>query len=278
MSTEPTELELAGHGDPSAPRGRGGQVVPSVLRAVRILNALAAGPAHASLASLSRRLQLPRSSTLALCNTLVETGLLVRNPDGTYRMGPHVLELSRSFLGQTDLHSEFERVVLELNVLPEQTVVCAVLRDRDVVYIGRRGGTYPLGVSYEIGMRLPAHCTASGLSVLSTLSDEAIEARYADVDDDSLLTLTAHSVGSVHELLERATEVRERGYAVDNEETAIGMLCIGAAVRDSTGDAVGAVAGSFAKAALLEREIPSVAADVQRLATQISIGLGAPSV
>jgi DNA-binding IclR family transcriptional regulator len=276
MSTNPSELELAGNGDEPAPRGRGRQVVPSVLRAVRILNALAVGPANASLASLSRRLQLPRSSTLALCNTLVETGLLVRNPDGTYRMGPHVLELSRSFLGQTDLHSEFERVVQELNVLSEQTVVCAVLRDDDVVYIGRRSGTYPLSVSYEIGMRLPAHCTASGLAMLSALSNEAIEARYADVGDDGLVTLTARSIRSVQELLERADDVRERGYAVDNEETAIGMLCIGAAVRDSTSAAIGAVAVSFAKPALQEREIPSVAADVQRLAAQISNGLGAP--
>jgi DNA-binding IclR family transcriptional regulator len=263
--------------DTGASRGRGGQTVPSVVRAVRILNTLAAGPANASLASLSRRLQLPRSSTLALCNTLVETGLVVRDPDGTYRMGPHVLELSRSFLGQTDIHSEFERVVSGLNVLPDQTVVCAVLRDQDVVYIGRRNGTYPLGVSYEIGMRLPAHCTASGLSMLGALSDEEIGARYADAGADGFVTLTARSIASVPELLDRVAEVRRRGYAVDDEETALGMLCIGAPVRDDTGATVGAVAVSAAKAALQEREIPSVAADVQRLADQISAALGAPS-
>jgi DNA-binding IclR family transcriptional regulator len=258
------------------PRGRGGQVVPSVIRAVRILNALAAGPSQASLASLSRRLQLPRSSTLALCNSLVQTGLLARNPDGSYRMGPHVLELSRSFLHQTDLHSEFQRVVSELNVLPEQTVVCAVLRERDVVYIGRRNGTYPLGVSYEIGMRLPAHCTASGLAMLSTMSDAELSGRYADPEGDGLVTLTARSISSVPELLARVADVRRRGYAVDDEETALGMLCIGMAVRDSTNSAIGAVAVSMAKAALQEREVPSVAADVQRLAARISTGLGAP--
>jgi DNA-binding IclR family transcriptional regulator len=262
--------------EPAASRGRGGQVVPSVIRAVRILNALAAGPANASLASLSRRLQLPRSSTLALCNTLVETEMLVRNPDGTYRIGPHVLELSRGFLGQTDLHSVFDRVVSELNVLPEQTVVCAVLRDRDVVYIGRRLGTYPLGVSYDIGVRLPAHCTASGLAMLSALSDDELAKRYAD-DADGLVTLTARSVASVDELLDRIAEARERGYAVDDEETALGMLCVGAGVRDSAGVTVGAVAVSLAKATLHDREVPGVAADVQRLAAEVSKGLGAPS-
>lgn len=277
MSAEDTNAEVEPSARRNGSRERGSQVVPSVVRAVRILNALAAGPANASLASLSRRLQLPRSSTLALCNTLVETGLLVRNPDGTYRMGPHVLELSRSLLGQTDLHSEFERVASGMNVLPEQTVVCAVLRECDVVYIGRRNGTYPLGISYEIGMRLPAHCTASGLAMLSGQSDVEVEKRYAEEGGShGLVTLTAKSISSLPELLDRLEEVRQRGYAVDNEETAIGMLCIGAAVRDDSGASVGAVAVSMAKAAIQEREIPGVAADLQRLAVEISKGLGAP--
>jgi DNA-binding IclR family transcriptional regulator len=257
-----------------APARSNGQLVPSVLRAVRILNALAAGPASASLASLSRRLQLPRSSTLALCNTLVESELLVRDPAGTYRLGPHVLDLSRSFLDQTDLHSEFSRVVAQLNVLPEQTVSCAVLRDQDVVYVGRRAGTYPLGVSYEIGMRLPAHCTASGLAMLSALADDELRERYTD-DGEGLITLTARSVSSLPELLERVVEVRARGYAVDDEETAVGMLCIGASVRGGPGGELGSVAVSMAKATLHEREIPSVAADITRLASEIAAGLGA---
>jgi IclR family transcriptional regulator, blcABC operon repressor len=250
----------------------GRQVVPSVLRAVRILDTLAAEPASISLASLSRRLELPRSSTLALCNTLVATELLVRNPDGTYKMGPHVLELGRALLGQTDIHSEFERVLAELNVLPEHTIVCAVLRGHDAVYIGRRRGNHPVGVSYEIGIRLPAHCTASGLAMLSSLPDEQLTARYSE--PDALATLTVHSISSLPELLDRVAEVRSRGYAIDDEETALGMLCIGAAVSDGSGAAVGAVAASMAKAALQMRELPSIATDVQELASQISAALG----
>lgn len=255
---------------------RGGQIVPSVVRAVRILNALADGPAEASLASLSRRLELPRSSTLSLCNSLVETGLLERGPSGGYRLGPHVLELGRSFLRQADLHSEFRRALAELNVLPEQTVVCAVLRDRDVVYIGRRPGSYPIGVSYEIGMRLPAHCAASGLAMLASMADDELIDRYAPVVENGLEALTSHSITSVPALLERLREVRRRGYAIDDEETALGMLCVGVAIHDDSGRAVGAVAVSLAKGALPKREVRTVATEVQRLADRISTGLGAP--
>lgn len=250
-----------------------GQIVPSVIRAAAILDALATGPPTATLASLSRGLDLPRSSTLALCNSLVETGLLARDPDGAYRLGLRTLELSRSFLGQTDLHSVFQRVVAELEVLPEQTLVCSVRRDRDAVYIARRPGASPLSVSYEIGMRLPAHCTASGLSMLATLSEEELDDLY---EGAPLERLTDRSITSLAELRERLAAVRKRGYAVDDEETALGMICIGAPVRDDGGETVGAVAVSVPKAARPKREIAAIGSEVQRLADGISRGLGAP--
>lgn len=256
-----------------APRRAEGQVVPSVLRAGRILDELASGPPRATLASLSIGLGIPRSSTLALCNSLVETGLLTRDPDGLYRLGPHTLELSRAFLGQADFHAEFQRVVPELGVLPEQTLVCAVLRERDVVYIGRRAGTSPLGVGYEIGMRLPAHCTATGLSMLSTLPESRVEELYEGAEFEHL---TDRSIGSLEELRERLAVVRERGYAVDDGETAPGMICIGVPVSGDGGETVGAVAVSMPKGAHSGAQLTADAADLRRLADQISRGLGAP--
>jgi DNA-binding IclR family transcriptional regulator len=263
----------ASEAEKSAPARGEGQVVPSVLRAGRILDELASGEPRATLASLSLGLGIPRSSTLALCNSLVEIGLLARDPDGLYRLGPHTLELSRAFLGQTDFHSEFQRAVPELGVLPEQTLVCAVLRDRDVVYIGRRPGTSPLGVSYEIGMRLPAHCTATGLSMLATLPEGGVEELYEGVE---LERLTERSIGTWEALRERLATVRKRGYAVDDGETVRGMICIGTTVRDDAGETVGAVAVSMPKGARSSAQLNSDAADLRTLADGISRGLGAP--
>jgi DNA-binding IclR family transcriptional regulator len=256
------------------PARRGGQVVPSVIRASRLLDALASGPPSATLASLSRRLDYPRSSTLAICNSLVEAGLLLRDADGSYRLGPHILELSRAFLGQTDLLSEFGRVVAESSFLPEQTLVCSVLRGRDVVYVGRRPGANPLGVTYDIGLRLPAHCTASGLAMLSTLSEAELDDLYEGGEE--LEQLTPRSLSTPAELRQRLQAVRERGYAVDDGETAPAMLCLGATVRDDAGTTVGAVAVSMPKGARTKTELAADAEELQRFAAQISRGLGAP--
>jgi DNA-binding IclR family transcriptional regulator len=255
-------------------RGQTGQVVPSVIRAGKILDALAAGPPTATLAALSQRLGYPRSSTLALCNSLVAASLLLRDADGTYRLGPHTLELSRAYLGQTDLLSEFRRAIAAEPFLPEQTLVCAVLRGRDVIYVGSRAGASPLGVNYELGLRLPAHCTASGLAMLSTLGDAELVALYAGTGE--LERLTPRSVTDLAQVRERLAETRERGYAIDDEETALGMLCVGAAVRDDGGAAVGAVAVSMPKGARSGAELRADANAVRDLAERISRALGAP--
>ena len=252
-----------------------GQVVPSVLRAGSILDALSAGPPTASLASLSRQLGYPRSSTLALCKSLVEIGLLLRDDDGSYRLGPHLVELSRSYLGQTDLLSEFRRVIAETGYLSEQTLVCSVLRGGDVIYLGSRQGTSPLGVTYEVGLRLPAHCTASGLAMLSTLDAAELEELYLDAAEFE--RLTPKSISSLEQLRERLAAVRADGYAIDDEETAAGMLCIGATVRDDAGRTGGAVAVSMPKGARTSAELSGDAVELLKLAERISRALGAPA-
>lgn len=249
------------------------QSVPSVTRAVALLNALAAGPSPARLADLSRSLDIPRSSTLALCNTLVEAGLLTRSAEAGYSLGPHVLELSRAYLAGTDIHRSFEQVLGREGALDEHTLVLSVLEHTDVVYVGRRLGRRAVSVPYELGMRLPANCTASGKVLLSELADEEVRARFAD----GLQALTSHSIVDIEVLLRELERWRSAGFALDEQETALGMTCVGAAVYDSSRHAVAAIAMSAVTAALDEGALEQTAAAVRRIADEISATLGAPA-
>jgi DNA-binding IclR family transcriptional regulator len=264
----------AGFEQLSAVPGR--QSVPSVRRAVAMLNVLASGPPSATLASLSKTLGIPRSSALALCNTLVATGLMRRAPDGSYRLGAHTLELSRAYLGQTGLHAEFERAVGELGTIADYTLVLSVLDGTDVVYVGRRNGSQAAGVTYELGMRLPAHCTASGKAMLCQLAPDDVRQRYRIARGATLPALTAKSITSVSELIADLSLCQKRGYATDDEETALGMFCVGAAIRDDADRIAGAVALSLVKAAVDADGLERTANEVVRIAARISAALGAP--
>ncbi len=247
--------------------------VPAVARAIRLLDAVASSDRPLSLTGLQGELGLPKSTLHGLCGTLVQGGLLTRLQDGTYQLGIRVMDLAHAFVARTDLTADFLEAWESVAVRPEETIVLSVLDGADVVYIACRNGRRPLGLSFRIGMRLPASCTASGKSILSTLPrEQAVEL----VRTSGFRALTRRSVRSVAALSRQLDETRRRGFALDDEETREGMLCIGAPVFDSRGAA--AVAG--VAVSLLKAEAPSArkaaAADaVMRLASILSKRLGA---
>lgn len=247
-------------------------VVPSVLKGARLLDVVAASRNSFSLAELSQALELPKSSVLGLCTSLTQTGLLTRFEDGTYHLGTHLVDLAHAYLSRTDLTQEFARAWDSLDSMPGESAVLAVLDGTDVVYVACRNGSQPFALTYRIGMRLPAHCTASGKALLSSMSDDRVRQLYRG---KKLERLTRHSIGTVKALLGDLKTARERGYAVDDGETREGMCCFGAPVFDATGQqAVAAVALSAMKNTESVRAAEQAAETIHELAELMSHRLG----
>lgn len=239
MSSIPRKRAAGAQAD--MPKG----TVPAVLKAAQVLDTLAASREPMSLAQLTKALGLPKSTVLGLCTTLTATGLATRHDNGSYHLGTRLVDLAHAYLSNIDLTKEFSSTWDALAMLPGEGVVLAVLDGTDVVYVACRNGNLPLGVTYRIGMRLPAHCTATGKALLSTLPDERVRAIYRDTE---LCRLTPHSHTTVKAMLKDLHETRLRGYAIDDEETREGMCCFGAPVFDSSGSyAIAAVAVSTLK-------------------------------
>jgi IclR family transcriptional regulator, blcABC operon repressor len=245
--------------------------VPAVARAVRVLEAVADAPDGMTLSALARAVSAPKSSCLAVCATLVDTGLLVRTGAGKYQLGLKVVQLGRAYLARSDLATEFRRADEELGLLPEDTIVLSVLHGHEVTYVDTRHGKRPVAMHYEIGMRLPAHCTASGKSLLAALPPEEVAQRYPG---GRLETLTGHSLSSVADLTAELERVRGRGYAIDDEETALGMICFGAAVLDRSGRPAGALSVSMVKAAVDPTRTAAATRSILQLAQALTVRLG----
>lgn len=248
-------------------------IVPSILKAVQILDTVAAAKGPMSLAELTQQLGLPKSSVLALCTSLTRTGMLGRVEGGAYQLGTHLLDLSHAYLANIDITKEFVGTWDALAMPPGEGIVLGVLDATDVVYVACRNSDSPLGVTYRIGMRLPANCTATGKALLSTLPDERVRALYRGV---ALAKLTPQSHATVKGLLKDLQATRLRGYAIDDEETREGMCCFGAPVFDASGSyAIAAVAVSTLKRPGDPAGTPQVVQGVKDFAAALSKRLGA---
>jgi DNA-binding IclR family transcriptional regulator len=249
------------------------RAVPAILKAASLLDALAVSEEPLTLGALSAKLRLPGSTVHTLCATLSYVGLIRRFENATYHLGMHIMDLSAAFLARTDATVEFARVSDSLDLLPSETVILSVLDGADVVYVGCRNRRSSLGLSFSIGMRLPANCTSTGKALLSTLPEAQLAALHST---GRFRSLTKNSVTDLPTLLKQFAQVRRRGYSVDDEETCHGMMCYGAPVFDGTNkQAVAAVGVSCMKATLNSRKKATVIQGLRQFSVTLSQRLGA---
>ncbi|MET0772582.1 MAG: IclR family transcriptional regulator [Candidatus Limnocylindrales bacterium] len=256
--------------DAPATDGRGdAPLSPAVVRAAAILDLLASAalsnaPSPPTLSDVARRTGLPKSSVANICAALLQAGLIRRVGPG-FGLGRRLAELGGAYLSTVDQVQVFHELTDQLGVLSAEIAHLAVLDGLDVTYIARHEGRQSLRIASEIGRRLPASCTALGKAALATLAGDVLDDRLKSVR--TLPTLTPRSHRDVPSLLDDLDRVRQRGYAVDDEETSEGILCLGVAVpRGGPDDPQYAVSATLLKARADEALTSAIVADLHRLA------------
>jgi len=222
-------------------------LVPAVSRALALMERLAGAREPMSLARLAGELALPKSSVHGLCNTLVSFGYLRRQPDGAFLIGPRVMGLAEAFVSGTDVAQEFNALWADGASAPEETVVLSVLSGTDALYVGVKKSSRPLGLAFNVGMRLPAYLSGSGKAMLAWLPAAEVRRRFAG----GLVTrLTHKGPRDLEALLKELNLARRRGYSVDDEGVREGVYSFGAPVFGVSGEAVAAISVCINKAQL----------------------------
>jgi DNA-binding IclR family transcriptional regulator len=222
-------------------------LVPAVSRALALLDRLALQREPMSLAQLTAELALPKSSVHGLCNTLMSFGYLKRQPDGAFLIGPRVMSLAEAFVSGTDVAQEFNALWADAGTAPEETVVLSVLSGTDALYVAVRNSARPLGLAFNVGMRLPAYLSGSGKAMLAYLPPDDLRRLFAA----GLQTqLTRKGPRDIEALLKEMALTRKRGHSVDDETVREGVYSFGAPVFDASGQVVAGVAVCINKALL----------------------------
>lgn len=247
---------------------------PAVVRAARILDLLAQTGEPVTLATLARELQLPKSSLHALCGTLYDLRMIVRDENGAMTLGPHVMSWANAFLAKSDdIVQSFYGALQDVKTLPEETITLAIQDGDSVVYLTSRKGTRAIGISFRPGMRVPAAYSSTGKAILSTQAEETVRAVFSK---SWPRPLTGGSIGDMDSLLEQLQATKARGYSIDDGEIREGLFCIGAPVFDAPdGPAVAGIAVSFLSSQV-DKALEAEAGHAMRmLADKLSERLGA---
>ncbi|GAW51639.1 MULTISPECIES: IclR family transcriptional regulator [unclassified Nocardioides] len=218
--------------------------VPAATRALRVLRFLAGQPDPVPLDRIMRACDLPRSTTYHLLNAMIEEGFVVHLVDDhRYGLGLAAFELGSGYARQEPLQRIARRPLADLVDRVGQSAHLAILHGREVLYVieERAPGRPPLVT--DVGVRLPAHLTASGRAVLALLPANHVRALYPGPAE----FVDRHGVGprSLSALRTVLSDTRQRGYAVEDGEITPGLSSIAVAVVDHNQHPVAAVAVTY---------------------------------
>mgnify|MGYP004662222217 CR=1 FL=1 len=233
--------------------------VQSVERIFQLIESLAAHPAGAGLQRLAQDTGLAKSTVHRLLASLVSLGYAAQDENGRYRLTLKMFELSSG--------------IVNLERLAQRTgeAVHLVIRDgQDIVYIYKTESG-PMRMSSRVGLRSPLYCTGVGKAILATLPADEVAQIWQHTTPQKL---TAHTIVEFDALQAQLTEVRTNGYAIDDEETELGVRCVAVAIPGVGGRADSAFSISGLAPYMTPERIRRIATLAQDARTDIMADLG----
>lgn len=242
----------------------------AVLRAFSILKVFSDERPSWGLTDLANEVALNKTTTYRLLTALESEGMVMRNGDETYRLGPEVVVLGGRALRQNDLRRVTRPYLEQLADETGETTSLDVLVDEDVLLIDEVIGPRLTGSVSSLGTRHPAYATASGKAILAFLPDE----KLAPFLQRPLPPITDETITSPTLLMQELHEVRTLGYAVNREELEEGLVVVAAPVYNYDGEVAGSISLGGTSLRFTPERIAEMGALIRETAVEISQKLG----
>ncbi|WP_227356446.1 IclR family transcriptional regulator [Haladaptatus salinisoli] len=237
--------------------GKGGRTVKATETTFAIIEGLEELDG-ARVTELAEHLGLAASTVHSHLSTLYEMRYVVREGD-KYQIGSRFLKLGEAAKERKEAFDLIEPKVEELAEETEERCQFIVIEHGRGVYLHRETGSRAVWTDSGLGKRIYLHATAAGKSVLASLPEERVE---RILDQWGLPALTENTITDRAVLFEELDAIRKQGFAVNKEESTVGLRAVGVPITDSSGRMVGALSVSGPthrmKGEWFEREIPNL--------------------
>lgn len=267
MSTGPSPRPAPSGEAPSRYR------VGSVARALTILDLVADGPGEGlTLSEIARSLEISKSATYALVRTLTESDFLrTVDPGPRYLLGMALVRLGDDATRSAPLGQICEPVLTEMARDTGLTCRAAVAADGHPVFVARVHSQGAIRFNTPLGIRELPHTSSAGKAILAMLPVEVVERVVAE---SGMPARTSRTITTLEGLIRDLEVTRRRGYAIDDEEDAEGVFCIGAPFFDHAARVAGALSATGIKLDLPAHRIEELGRRVRSAADEVTVLIG----
>ena len=245
-------------------------VAPALTRGLDILDLIAREPGL-GFAEIRDRLALPNSSCHHLIATLCQLGALQVRADRGYVLGLRLFELGANAANQRQLHDLALPMLKKLAQDVQLTCHLGVMEGAEAVYLLKVEGSREIRVNTWVGKRLSLHSSSLGKVLLAGLPEGELGGILEQINWERK---TPHSIVDPDAFRSHLQAVRERGWAIDDEEDLINIRCVAAPVRDMQGQVVAAISAVGTVLDISQDRFDELAGALCATAREISQHLG----
>ncbi|OLT30329.1 IclR family transcriptional regulator [Nocardiopsis sp. CNR-923] len=214
--------------------------VPAATRALRLLRFLASRPGPVSASTAAAELGLPRSSVHQLLEAMAEEGFVTHLPEERrWGLGVAAFEIGSAYLRHEGLERLARPLLTQLTEATGATAHLGVLHGSDTLYLLKEQPPHAPTLITGVGVRLPAHLTASGRAMLALLPRAQVRALYPDTA--SFTDRTGRGPDTPTELRRVLAEESRRGWSMENGQVTEGFISVAAAATDHNGRPAAAI-------------------------------------
>ena len=240
-------------------------------KALEMLEEIVVNPAGVRPSTLAKKFGMSLPNAYKYLKVFEEYGFVVKKPDGSYIPSFKIVELSSIILRRLDIRDISVPFLLDLMIKTGQTVHLIMKDGFEGVYVHKIEGANSIPMVSKIGMKMDLYSTSAGKAILAFLPEDELEEYLRTV---KLVKKTERTITDPEELKKELKLVRERGYAIDDEENEPGIRCVGSAILNHEGYPIAAVSISGASSKVTMDWIKENARHVVDCARKISSKLG----
>jgi len=260
-------------GRPPGPNNRAGDGKnQSLIRALTLLERLSAAPGGVNLTDLSQQLGMPAATVHRLLSTFEELDFVEQDAElGLWFVGLKAFTVGNAFLNRRDFVASARPHMHRLVEQCGETVNLGVIDQGEVVFISQVESREVMRMIVRLGSRSPIHASGVGKALLASMSEQQVT-RILQLR--GLARYTDYTIDSPAALREELEQVRQQGYALDDEEHAVGLRCVAAPIFDENGQALAAISLSGPKARIVDSRLSELGNAIRQTALEITQVLG----
>ncbi len=247
-------------------------LVQSIDRALTILEVLSNYNDGLGVTEISQEVGLHKSTVYRLLSTLIYKDYVVQDMEtNKYKITLKLFELGSRKVEGMDLLTASQTFTRQLMEVVNEVVHLVVRDGNEIVYIDKVEANNTIRMASTIGKRGPMYSTATGKAILANMPvDQCMDI----LNNSNIEVRTENTITDINTLKNQLIEIKNIGYAIDDEENEPGVRCVGAPIFNRHGEVEGAISVSGPSNRVTEEKVQAIASEVMKCALQISKEIG----